>query len=435
MKKSGFTLMELMVYIAIMGIVVLVAGQAFSDSTKMRVRTQNMIAANQVAENVASLLKDDIAQMGAKSFVTAGNKDVFALKSHVYMDPDNATPANRDSSSFNLTKRNNQDSLTMRRIKYTDSGVFESIEEIAWFVKDGKLYRSLKLLDSDEEIEDEVVEIAKGVSKFSILPAKPGVLSAEYASASSEKQYPRLLPSKTDTSVHAFQLVPRVDIDRNYYSLMTAPNGATVILSSFATNYDFAEDKIELDGEKRNQVYVVGGSAATSGGAWNEVCTSIDSLQVGVEYEIKFDIPFAVNNTSRAFCPGRDHMSVGFRYKENGATVNGLDDFLFYPPAHNTANTARIIRFSPQTTVKNICMAFTFVSYSPLANSSSVTIENLELNKVESSNYVFDESYTTPNPIDKKNIKAIQLQLQIKKANEAGEVTLVIPVPSNGIRD
>ena len=67
MKKSGFTLMELVVYMAMIGIVVLVAGQAFSDSTKFRVRTQNMLRASEEAENVANLFKDDVAQMGAKA--------------------------------------------------------------------------------------------------------------------------------------------------------------------------------------------------------------------------------------------------------------------------------------------------------------------------------------------------------------------------------
>ena len=66
-SKHGFTLMELMVYIAILGIVVLIAGQAFTDSTKFRVRTQNMLKATQVAENVGTLFKSDVAQMGAKS--------------------------------------------------------------------------------------------------------------------------------------------------------------------------------------------------------------------------------------------------------------------------------------------------------------------------------------------------------------------------------
>ena len=50
MKKSGFTLIELLVYMGIIGVVVIIAGQAFSDSTKVRVRTENMIKANAVAE-------------------------------------------------------------------------------------------------------------------------------------------------------------------------------------------------------------------------------------------------------------------------------------------------------------------------------------------------------------------------------------------------
>ena len=36
--KSGFTLMELMVYIGLLGLIVIIAGQAFSDSTRMRIR-------------------------------------------------------------------------------------------------------------------------------------------------------------------------------------------------------------------------------------------------------------------------------------------------------------------------------------------------------------------------------------------------------------
>ena len=65
--KSGFTLMELIVYMGIVGIVVVIAGQAFSNSTKFRIRTDNMIKASQEAENVATIFKEDVSQMGAKS--------------------------------------------------------------------------------------------------------------------------------------------------------------------------------------------------------------------------------------------------------------------------------------------------------------------------------------------------------------------------------
>ena len=92
LKKSGFTLMELLVYMAIVGIVVIVAGQAFSNSTKFRIRTDNMIKATQEAENVGTLFKEDLEQMGAKSSKessgAAGSSDVFStlsLAQDVYM--------------------------------------------------------------------------------------------------------------------------------------------------------------------------------------------------------------------------------------------------------------------------------------------------------------------------------------------------------------
>ena len=65
--------MELMVYIAILGVIVLIAGNAFSDSTRFRIRTQNMLKANEVATAAASMFVEDISQTGAKSYKTAGD--------------------------------------------------------------------------------------------------------------------------------------------------------------------------------------------------------------------------------------------------------------------------------------------------------------------------------------------------------------------------
>ena len=89
MKKSGFTLVELMVYIGIVGVVVIVAGQAFSNSTKMRVRTESMIKANATVEEAGMLMQEDVAQMGAKSALVTNNydrSDETFESSIVYMD-------------------------------------------------------------------------------------------------------------------------------------------------------------------------------------------------------------------------------------------------------------------------------------------------------------------------------------------------------------
>ena len=120
--KSGFTLMELMVYIGLLGLIVIIAGQAFSDSTRMRLRSQNMLQASEVAENVATILKADVAQTGAKTSMEDGVSGVGAqygnkfsgVYTDMYMDP-----ANGDSSSFSVTTKDGFDSLTIRRYALT----------------------------------------------------------------------------------------------------------------------------------------------------------------------------------------------------------------------------------------------------------------------------------------------------------------------------
>ena len=119
MKKSGFTLMELLVYMAIVGIIVMVAGQAFSDSTKFRVRTQNMLKADESVDVVSQLIKEDVGQMGAKSYLD-GTTGKFAVDSDVLMPAEEGASIT-DKSSFNLTRRENggnrYDSLTIRRLR------------------------------------------------------------------------------------------------------------------------------------------------------------------------------------------------------------------------------------------------------------------------------------------------------------------------------
>ena len=158
LRKAGFTLIELLVYVAIVGIVVIVAGQAFSNSTKMRVRTQSMLKASEVAGNVASLFKTDAAQTGAKSSMESGSDfggDVFSsVNDSVYMDPNNADEDKRDYSSFSVTTVDNFSDLKMRRMRYDDDGHYVAVEEVNWFVDGGTLMRSCRTLDGTEDADN-----------------------------------------------------------------------------------------------------------------------------------------------------------------------------------------------------------------------------------------------------------------------------------------
>ena len=84
--------------------------------------------------------------------------------------------------------------------------------------------------------------------------------------------------------------------------------------------------------------------------------------------------------------------------------------------------------------------AFTFASYSPVAATGTVFLSEVQLRKVESANYQFDESINI-NESDaqyvrnKQNVKALRWHLVVNQNGETGQVTSVVPIPSNGPRD
>ena len=438
MKKTGFTLMELMVYIAIVGVVVIVAGQAFSNSTKMRVRTESMIKANAAAEDAGMLIQEDISQMGAKSAKESGTgsaSDVFFKSNKVYMDAENG-----DSSSFRI----NGDSLIFRRMRYDSDGRFLSIEEVAWFKRGKQLFRTCKTIDRDKnrllsapetcpESDPASVELLDDVALFKAIPAKPAVVSSDYNSSVAGIS-PRLLPSTSSLPDQAFRLFPRVQ-GTDFYAVDSDPErgGTHVTLMNFISNFDEETQKVIESSKKANQVFVVGGTGNISpSSAWSEVCTKVN-LKPNVEYEITFRIPYLDNNKLRSFAPGMDHMTVGFRNMD-GQMDSELPDFSFYPPADGNANNRRSMRFSVKNPKENLCLAFTFAFYSPMAPMGKITISNLELNRVESSNFVFEDSYV-PVKSDKAKVKAFKFKIQVRRNGESGDVALVVPTPSNGPRD
>ena len=78
-------------------------------------------------------------------------------------------------------------------------------------------------------------------------------------------------------------------------------------------------------------------------------------------------------------------------------------------------------------------MAFTFASYSPVVASGKISFSDIVLKKVESANYTF-----SGNEIDiteKKNVKALKVEFAIGVRGESSATTLIIPIPSNGLRD
>jgi len=466
--KKGFTLMELLVYMAIVGIIVIVAGQAFTDSTKFRIRTQNMLRATQEAENVATVFKADVAQMGAKSSKEAGNAvagatygDRFStVYDSVYMDPKNDVTAVRDSSSFLISHDGSgfADLLT-RRVRYDNAGHYVAVEEINWFVDNHSLKRSCRTIlgaaddglcpgnKTRDEAKALAVEIATGVQVFEVVPSKPSIVIANE----------QVFPPNNETS---FRLVPRVEAG-SIEGLNVANNlgeqnkgGSGAALSLFFSNYDNDTESIKDAADRRiNQVFAIKNDNTND--TWRNLCTSYGSISLEKDqvYEISFNMPLPADQTDKSllFVPGKDHLSVGFRNIETGDYPKNeqrrlLDDFLFFPPLDaRNGDGKRVMRFTVPENINGVCMAFTFACYSPLVSRGNLVIEDLRLTKLAGANYDFDEphfnSEAVGNKKEKKNVKALRLELQIARGGKAGqvgetgEVTIVIPTPSNGPRD
>ncbi len=442
--KSGFTLMELMVYIALLGGIVLIAGQAFSDSSKMRVRTQSMLQSSQNVGNTATLLKEDIAQTGAKSSKAENDPDAPTVMdnfdiSHihdVYMDPDNVTDTDKDSSSFKIGKKFESDhvgdTITMRRLRYTSSGLYEAVEEVSWFVdQDSILKRSCKSLiglgtEDCPTDNPNIVDIAENITRFTITPSKPSTTVTTV----------NILPTNSETEKN-FRFVARFG-EENIEPINMDPEegGEEVRLSGFYMNYDFDTNEPfhNPDMIKANQVFLATTGSAV--GSWSSQCEKV-TLAPFIEYEISFTMPYDVTkpDNSRMFCPGRDHMTVGFRYTENGKKPNGISDFQFYPPTVGDDRDTgfRKMRFTTKDTIKNVCLGFTFANFSPIASSGNISFKEVKLKKIPSSNYTFSNDPIAT--VDKKNVKAIKMELSIKINGEEGTQTAIIAIPSNGPRD
>ena len=473
--KKGFTLMELLVYMAIVGIIVVVAGQAFTNSTKFRVRTQNMLDAAQVAENAAMNFKADVSQMGAKSSREQGDAvggasygDLFSeVYKDVYMDPDNPTVTSRDSSSFELiTTDNGSDSLFIRYVRYDDDGHYAAVEESHWYVEGDILKRACRMVAGDkehsfcseedrEEAKKNAVNIATGVREFKVIPARPHTILNDTILL-----FPPNAKDLEDTANLRFRLAPRkgdgfvnLGVSNTLGEIGAAGTGQKLggALGPFFSNFNNdTEELFETDQRKVNQVIAIGNVNADPEDNWSNLCRSQSGnygghlhLEKNTEYELSFSMPLPSSASDRSllFVPGKDHMSVGFRNFFTGnppkkGTIQLIDDFMFFPPLDvNRGDGRRTMRFTVSENIDSVCIAFTFACYSPLVSQGMLTIDSLILRKLPYMDADRFEDVYIPQIADKKNIKALMLKLTVIKSGETGVDSLVIPIPSNGPRD
>jgi len=486
-KKSGFTLIELVVYMAILGFIIVVAGRVFSDSTGMRVRTQSMTKATEEANKIAELIKEDLSQMGAKSwFRSSASSAEFTEEAKVYMSATSAGTAG-DSSSFTLTANNSD--ITFRKIAYSNDGKCIGIRNIRWWRDAGArtLNRSCYTTaggincptvgTGDPESAacpvaasaSSSVVMATDVEKFTLIPSKPRTHVHTTASTYVNPTFPFGGPASSGSSA-TFGLVKHVTgngytapADMQSTAVFQHENTMTVrgVQTGASPPYTYPfKWNSSSSGKMQHQVFVtrpIGTTSTVATAATGKIECQQFMFVGGETYEIKFKTPMPqtslfsanVNGTSTMlaydsmslFKPARDHMAVGFRDPSNpGNPIPELKtDFMFYPPlADNAQSINQSFEFSVPKSLDGVCVAFTFAFYSGNADvgphKGKVRIQDFEIRQKTSGFYDFDESLDMTVAKIKNDVKAFGLVLDVRKRDEIGSVKgYVIPTPNNGV--
>ncbi|MCL2261320.1 MAG: prepilin-type N-terminal cleavage/methylation domain-containing protein [Fibromonadales bacterium] len=457
--KKAFTLIELLVYMAIMGFIIVVAGRAFSDSTKMRIRSQNMLASTEEAGQVASLLKEDLSQMGTKTWAKPGSGtnleheiglETLNQANAIYENYNqNENTVGADFSSYSLLRSGDNDKLndiTFRKVKYNSDGIYQAVQQIRWFAETVNntvvLKRRCTTLEGTQsnDCSGNAIEMAKDILRFKLLPSKPGIRTTSSTCAALSACY-------SDTLMFGFESGDIFTLKaREGYPSATINQGMNFVsLKSFPPIVEG-----NTSSNTSGQYYV---GARNGVGNWED-CTEFD-FEVGETYVIKFDIPYETpadcipgsgspssckkyNRMASTFRPDLDHLGVGLRFE--GLPVANIPDFLFYPPQNSTSPIERNFEFSVPSATKS-CIAITAAVYGQ-ARSGQITFSNFKLYRKLDKVYHFeDTSDSTYNPgvtagadtKGKASVKAFRLELEIEKKSEKSKATMIIPVPNNGI--
>ncbi|MDR1759787.1 MAG: type II secretion system GspH family protein [Fibrobacter sp.] len=480
--KKGFTLIELMVYVAILGVIVIVAGQAFVDSTRFRIRTQSMLKSAEESSRVSALLKEDLAQMGAKSWYDSTGEGEFKTEltegewSKVYMDIENG-----DTSSFafgtaaDSGRYGRFDDIRFNKVKYSAGGQAEAIQQIRWFVNNGVLHRTCTTLDGvaaddcgAENTAAKDVIMADGVIRFSLAPSLPAAPGAGNVSVKAEE----ILFPVYDETKPSFNFISReegsiTDDNRPFTAKLaiveqTGLDSSTVVtLRGFKTNYDTTAGIPAASATTSWIAYEVFLADSSKSANWQANCHSF-TFRPEETYAVHFNIGFNDNikDYMRDFQPGIDHLAVGFR-KKAGGKRDTIPDFLIYPPQarDDQADTKiRYLEFSVPVAVNDVCLSITAAFFSPRAHRGEIKIENFKVVRkldevyhfTEESDFDYtsndyvndngfyteeDDFYNPETPEEKQNVKAFKLYLDIAKRGEVGRSVLVIPTPNNGIQE
>ena len=160
-SQKGFTLVELLVYIAISTIVVVLAATAWYNSAVFSLVSQKSLDLSGRANLTLKTIERDLERMGLSAGQAGAAVSITDL---VYMDEDID-----DRSSFDFWDNSNEDSLVFRTARFDNSQSIIGYEEVTYKLENNQLLRvsaPYGLVDDAGDITTTIME--ENVETFNI---------------------------------------------------------------------------------------------------------------------------------------------------------------------------------------------------------------------------------------------------------------------------
>lgn len=415
-SKSGFTLMELLVYCGLIGIIVVIAGQAFSDSTKFRIRSENMIKSASMTSGLSVILSEDLSQMGSKTDL---GENTYHFYVQAYNDPAS------DSSSYFLN--NTRDSIAFKKVVNGSDGKALFLQQISWYLKRDSVFRKCKTLAklTDQEPSGECPMAVDGSDVHPVLMANK--VEELTFSPGRRLQDASSCPS-TDFDEGCFKLGSVYSFASRSSSwsssgitpvVLENKDNASVVIKGFYSNYDATSNRY-------SQVYLLNGSVDNPDWTSCSEFTFKPNVTYGISFSLQVQSDVTNVNYMRNFMAEYDHISVGFRTKE-GEPIEGVDDHMVYP-AQGDVDVDRYVEYSFPREVTGACLTFTFALYSKYAADGSLEISGLSVFPRDVSGYDFVAPGTNA-----REHKAFKYKLVMNVGGETSSIEKFVPTPNNGI--
>jgi type II secretory pathway component PulJ len=160
-SQKGFTIVELLVYIAMSSIVVVVAATAWYNSATFSLVSQKSLDLSGRANLTLKTIARDLERMGLSAGQSGATVNITDL---VYMDEDVD-----DRSSFEFWDNSNKDSLIFRTARFNNTQSIIGYEEVTYKIENNQLLRvsaPYGLVDDAGDITTTIME--ENVETFNI---------------------------------------------------------------------------------------------------------------------------------------------------------------------------------------------------------------------------------------------------------------------------